>query len=276
MTPAPSGGVPATVAHATAFPGRILAQLLYALEYMGGVIQLGLHTFRAVVKPPYDFNAILDQIQQRIGIDSMSVATLTAVFSSMVMTVQFAVQLARFGAKDYVSAVVSISLVRELGPVLAALMVGGRVGAGIAAELGSMTVTEQVDAIRSMGADPVKKLVVPRVVAAIIVLPLLTAFADALGIIGGMVVAQVAEGVNMTYFFNSTDHPGHGGRCHRWPHQDPVLRTLDQPHRLLSRAGDHRGTEGVGESTTRTVVITSVVTLVGDFVLTSILLSFGL
>jgi phospholipid/cholesterol/gamma-HCH transport system permease protein len=267
--------VPATVAHATAFPGRILAQLLYALEYMGGVIQLGLHTFRAVVKPPYDFNAILDQIQ-RIGIDSMSVATLTAVFSSMVMTVQFAVQLARFGAKDYVSAVVSISLVRELGPVLAALMVGGRVGAGIAAELGSMTVTEQVDAIRSMGADPVKKLVVPRVVAAIIVLPLLTAFADALGIIGGMVVAQVAEGVNMTYFFNSlitqvTVADVTGG----------LTKTLFFGLWISLIAcyqglATTNGTEGVGESTTRTVVITSVVTLVGDFVLTSILLSFGL
>jgi len=256
-------------------PGSFASRVLYFLDYLGGVVQLGLRTFRLAFKAPYDLGAILDQVV-RIGIESMSVATLTAIFSSMVITVQFAVQLARFGAKDYVSSVVAISLVRELGPVLTALMVGGRVGAGIAAELGSMTVTEQVDAIRSMGADPVKKLVVPRVLAAIVVLPLLTIFADVLGVVGAMGIAKLAEGVNVTFFFNSvieqvTVADVIGG----------LTKTLFFGLSISLIAcyqglATTNGTEGVGASTTRTVVITSVTTLIGDFILTSILLSFGL
>jgi phospholipid/cholesterol/gamma-HCH transport system permease protein len=271
-----SGGAePGVVEEALELPGKFVTRILLFLEYLGGVIQLGLRTFRLAFKAPHDLGAIQDQVV-RIGLDSMSVATLTAIFSSLVITVQFAVQLARFGAKDYVSSVVAISLVRELGPVLTALMVGGRVGAGIAAELGSMTVTEQVDAIRSMGADPVKKLVVPRVLAAIVVLPLLTIFADVLGVLGAMGIAQVAEGVNVTFFFNSvieqvTVADVMGG----------LIKTLFFGLSISLIAcyqglATTNGTEGVGESTTRTVVITSVATLIGDFILTSILLSFGL
>ena len=116
---------------------------------------------------------------------------------------EFGVQLARFGAREYVGNVVSLSLVRELGPVMTALMVGGRVGAGIAAELGSMAVTEQLDAIRSMGADPAKKLVFPRVLATVLVLPMLTTFADILGVMGAMVVAKIEYGINHVYFVNA-------------------------------------------------------------------------
>ncbi len=131
-----------------------------------------------------------EQIDE-IGLASLSVATLTAIFSSMVMSVQFAVQMGRFGAKAWVGNVVALSLVRELGPVLTARMVGGRVGAGILQRpsIGSMNVTEQVDALRSMGADPVEVAGGARgFLAAILVLPLLTAFADALGIVGSMLI----------------------------------------------------------------------------------------
>src|SRR6185295_4446900 len=137
------------------------------------------------VRPPFNLREIGRQVEA-IGYRSLSVVVLTAVFSSMVMTVQFAVQMARFGAREYVSNVVSLSLVRELGPVLTALMVGGRVGAGIAAELGSMSVTEQIDAMRAMGADPVRELVVPRVLASALALPLCTVVANVLGIAGAM------------------------------------------------------------------------------------------
>lgn len=245
------------------------------LTYLGGVGSLAGQALSRSLRGPFDLGALAAQIDA-IGIRSVSVAVLTAVFSSMVMTVQFAVQLSRFGAKEYVSSVVSVSLVRELGPVLTALMVGGRVGAGIAAELGSMAVTEQVDAIRSLGADPVRKLVVPRMWAAIIVLPLLTTLADVLGVLGAMVVARLDSGVNMTFFLTTTltsvkleDFVGGLIKTVFFGFFISIIAC----YQGLSTRG---GTEGVGRSTTRTVVITSIVTLVSDFILTSILLELGL
>jgi phospholipid/cholesterol/gamma-HCH transport system permease protein len=253
----------------------MIALVERALAGARAVSDLSIRALHSVTADKLAIEETFDQIEA-IGQKSIAVAVLTAIFSSMVMTVQFAVQLGRFGAKEYVGTIVSLSLVRELGPVLTALMVGGRVGAGIAAEIGSMNVTEQVDAIRAMGADPVRKLVVPRVLACIIVLPLLTSLSNLLGVLGAMVVAFLVSGVNMPYFLNATLHAVQitdvmGG----------LVKTLFfgffisiiACHQGLTTTG---GTEGVGQSTTRTVVITSVVTLVSDFVLTSILLQLGL
>jgi len=245
------------------------------LEQLGGITELGLRTLRLAVRGRIPGQALIDQIDE-IGLASLMVATLTAIFSSMVMSVQFAVQMGRFGAKDWVGNVVALSLTRELGPVLTALMVGGRVGAGIAAELGSMAVTEQVDALRSIGADPVETLVVPRVIAAIIVMPLLTAFADALGIIGAMVITWVTSDVNMTYFFNAMvqsvgTNDFLGGLVKTLFFG--LLIGLIACYQGLTTTG---GTEGVGRATTRTVVVASISVLISDFILTNILLSFGL
>ena len=139
------------------------------LSMVGGVSELSAQACARAVQRPWLIPGLSTQIVN-IGLRSISIVILTAVFSAMVMTVQFALQLARFGAKGWVGTVIGVSLARELAPVLTALTVGGRVGAGIAAELGSMTVTEQVEAMRALGADPVKKLVVPRVLAAMLVL----------------------------------------------------------------------------------------------------------
>jgi phospholipid/cholesterol/gamma-HCH transport system permease protein len=246
-----------------------------ALEELGGVAELGSRALRLTLRGRIDMRALVEQIDE-IGLASLSVATLTAIFSSMVMSVQFAVQMGRFGAKDWVGNVVALSLVRELGPVLTALMVGGRVGAGIAAELGSMNVTEQVDALRSMGADPVETLVVPRVLAAIVALPLLTAFADALGIVGSMFITRVTSDINMTYFFSAmvravgiNDYAGGLVKTLFFG----LLIGLIACYQGLTTEG---GTEGVGRATTRTVVIASISVLISDFILTNILLSFGL
>lgn len=245
------------------------------LGALGGISILGAQTVRRSFHRRFSVGALVYQIES-IGLLSVPIAVLTAVFSSMVMTVQFAVQMARFGVKEYVSSVVSLSLVRELGPALTALLVGGRVGAGIAAELGSMRVTEQVDAIRAMGADPVRKLVVPRVLATTLVLPLLTILADILGVLGAMVIARVDSDVGMRLFMEST------------------LRSVtleDFLHGLIKTVffgfllgviacykglNTTNGTEGVGRATTETVVITSLTTLCADFILTNILLGFGI
>ena len=244
-------------------------------ESAGAVALLGGRTLRAALRRPWSLGAVGTQIEV-MGYRSLSVVVLTAVFSSMVMTVQFAVQMARFGAKEYVGNVVSLSLVRELGPVLTALMVGGRVGAGIAAELGSMSVTEQIDAMRAMGADPVKELVVPRVVAGAIALPLLTVVADVLGVLGAMGIARFDSQIDTTYFLHATlravtlnDLVGGLIKTVFFG----VAIALIACHRGLATRG---GTEGVGRATTEAVVVTSITTLVADFLLTKTLLELGL
>jgi phospholipid/cholesterol/gamma-HCH transport system permease protein len=218
---------------------------------------------------------LIEQLEH-IGVRSLAVVVLTAVFSSLVMTVQFAVQLSRFGAKEYVGNVVALSLVRELGPVLTALMVGGRVGAGITAEIGSMAVTEQLDAMRSMCADPIQRLVVPRVLAAAIALPLLTILADLLGVFAATLIAALDTNVSLSFFYSSitavvqiSDVVGGLIKTVFFG----ALIALIACHRGLHTRG---GRQGVGAATSRTVVVTSITTLIADFLLTKTLLAFGL
>ncbi len=126
-----------------------------------------------------------------LGVGSLAIVCLTGLFTGMVLTVQSAATLDAFGARPYAGRMVSLSMIRELGPVLTSLMVAGRVGSGMAAELGSMVVTEQIEAMRSLGTDPLRKLVTPRMVAAIIMLPILTILADAVGLAGWIFCGSV-------------------------------------------------------------------------------------
>jgi phospholipid/cholesterol/gamma-HCH transport system permease protein len=209
----------------------------------------------------------------QIGLRSSTIALLTAVFSAMVITVQFALQLARFGARGWVGSVVGVTLARELGPVMTALMVGGRVGAGITAELGSMAVTEQLDAIRALGADPVRKLVVPRVLASMLVMPLMTSMSVVLGVAGGAAIASLDAGQSFTHFFR--------GAWHAITMSDFLsglsktvffgfnVAIISCQLGLETRGG----TEGVGRATTKAVVVSSVITLISDFVLTKFILT---
>jgi len=153
---------------------------------------------------------------EQIGVRSLGVAGITTVFTGMVLALQTALSLPSLGIKYYIGAVVSKSLVRELGPVLTALIVGGRIGSGMTAEIGTMQVTEQIDALRSMAADPVKKLVVPKLVASLIMLPALTILGDALGILGGLVVATTSLGLPAgPGRFECGDHAPPGARDRR-------------------------------------------------------------
>jgi phospholipid/cholesterol/gamma-HCH transport system permease protein len=148
---------------------------------------------------PIYVKEIFEQLYQ-IGYKSLPIVTLTAIFTGMVVAFQTGTEMSRFGAKAYIGSVVAISLVRELGPVLTALVVAGRVGAGITAELGSMQVTDQINAMRAMATDPYKKLVVTRVLALLIILPILVIFADVLGIIGGAFIASTNLNVGMEMY----------------------------------------------------------------------------
>jgi phospholipid/cholesterol/gamma-HCH transport system permease protein len=245
-----------------------------ALDSLGGLATLAAAAGARLARRPFELSALVEQLEA-MGTRSISVAALTAVFSCMVMTAQFTFQMTRFGAQDYVGVVVSLSQVRELGPVLTALIVGGRIGAGITAELGAMQVTEQIDAMRSMGADPVRKLVLPRILAGAVLLPILTAGADLVGIGASMLMARIQAGVTFARSYQivsrsvtTADLLGGLGKTVFFG----AVITLIACYQGLNATG---GTEGVGRATTRAVVLTSVATLVGEFVLTKILLLFG-
>ncbi len=251
-----------------------MSQVLLLLGHMGAVARLTGRTFSELVKPPYEMPLLIDQMDQA-GIGSWSIAVLTALFTGAVMAIQFAVGLEPYGASLYTGKLVSLGIVKELGPTLTAVLVGGRVGAGFTAEIGSMNVTEQVDAISALGADPVRKLVVPRVVACLIMLPLLTLLADFVGLFGGMLVTMDEVGVTWRFYV------------------DQVIETLDLGDLMhgLSKSlffgyfisiigcyvglNTRGGTEGVGQATTRTVVAISITVLVSNFMLTKLFFSLA-
>ena len=207
---------------------------------------------------------------EQIGVRSLGVAAVTTLFTGMVLALQTALSLPALGVKYYIGSVVSKSLVRELGPVLTALIVGGRIGSGMTAEIGTMKVTEQIDALRSMAADPVKKLVVPKLVATLVMLPALTILGDALGILGGLIVAilharpdarpllndvlatlslgDVFSGIGKSFFF-------------------AYFIAIVGCYNGLNTTG---GADGVGRATTNTVVLAAILVLVSDFFLTKL------
>jgi len=255
-------------------PSRLSQSVTDALETLGAIGLLSARTGREAVRRPFELRSLFQQMES-IGVRSMSVVFLTAVFSSMVITVQFSVQLARFGAKEWAGNVVGVTLARELGPVLTALMVGGRVGAGIAAELGSMAVTEQIDAVRALGADPVRKLVVPRMLAILLVMPLMTSMAVVIGTIAGGGIAALDPDVHLSYFINAalrattvSDFLSGLAKSLFFAFNIAVVAC----HFGMNTRG---GTVGVGQATTKTVVTSSVITLVSDFFLTKLFIAIG-
>jgi phospholipid/cholesterol/gamma-HCH transport system permease protein len=225
-----------------------------------------------------------DTVQQMdaIGVGSLGIVLLTGFFTGMVLALQSSVQLATFGATIYIGRLVAGSMIRELGPVLAGLMVAGRVGSGIAAQLGSMKVTEQIDALNTLGTDPIKKLVTPRVLAALIMVPTLTVVNDFAGILGGSIIARIYVGIPASQYWRTVfEQMISGGFTLRVIPND-LVQGLVKPFvfgGIISLVGCHfglkttGGTEGVGTATTRTVVTASILILVTDYFLTQLLLA---
>jgi phospholipid/cholesterol/gamma-HCH transport system permease protein len=202
-----------------------------------------------------------------IGVGSLTIILLTGFFTGGVLTLQTFPTLQFYGAQSQTGRLVAISLVRELGPVLCALMVTGRVGSAIAAELGSMTASQQIDAMRALGTDPIKKLVAPRLIALMLTLPLLTVVADVMGIGGGGLAATSLYGLSMNEFVTSvrdgiTSSDIIGGVIK--PICFAVIIGSIACYKGLSTEG---GTVGVGRSTTRAVVTASIVVIITDFFL---------
>ncbi|HEY6880172.1 MAG TPA: ABC transporter permease [Polyangiales bacterium] len=248
-----------------------MAGLRELLRLLGGAALLTGRVFGRGLSR-FEYGEFARQVVQ-IGWRSTTIALLTSLFSAMVITVQFALQLARFGARGWVGSVVGVTLARELGPVMTALMVGGRVGAGITAELGSMAVTEQIDAIRVLGADPVRKLVAPRVIASMVVLPLMTSMSVVLGVIGGAAIASLDAGQSFMHFFHAAWHA-----TTMSDFLSGLSKTIFFGYNVAIIACQlgletRGGTEGVGRATTKSVVVSSVITLISDFVLTKFILT---
>jgi len=246
-------------------------RVIGAVEGFGEFSLLAVRTLRAGTRPRFPWRATLEQFEV-IAVRSTPIVGLTALFTGMVLALQTAFALSRFGAKPYVGSIVGLAIVRELGPVLAALMVGGRVGAGIASELGSMTVTEQVDAIRAMGADPVQKLVLPRVLAATIGLPMLTASAIVLGVFGGLVVADLQYAITPNFYLQTVTTTVTIGDFFAGVTKTFFFGWIIAMVGCFAGLSTTGGTEGVGRATTRAVVASSIGVLVSDFFLTKLLL----
>lgn len=250
---------------------RIGDRVVTYCDFFGGVSFLAFETIICMLRKPLQGRLVLSQVYH-IGFRSLSLTNLVAIFTGMVLALQFIVGLERFGLELYAGQVVGIAITRELGPVLTAIMVAARVGSGIAAELGSMKVTEQILAIQALGADPIQKLVVPRVLVTTLLTPVLTIFADVVGVLGGMVVTSLETGISAQFYL------------------DQVLRTVTMQdflsgigktfffgfligiiscHRGLNAT---RGTQGVGLATTRSVVLCSMAVFVADYFLTKLFL----
>lgn len=244
-----------------------------AIKEVQDISFLAAKSFGGAFRRPYYIRDLLVQMDS-IGVGSVSVVMLTGFFTGAVLALQTSKTLSAFGAKGLTGQLVSISLVRELGPVLAALMIAGRVGSGMASELGSMVVTEQINAMRALGTDPIKKLVIPRVLATVTMLPVLTIIADGVGVVGGLAISYfVLQLSALTYLHNAWD----------------ALRLIDILGGLLkplifgmiiSLVGCHcglrtyGGTQGVGRSTTQSVVAASILILLFDLFLTRFILAY--
>jgi phospholipid/cholesterol/gamma-HCH transport system permease protein len=221
-------------------------------------------------RPPYDLRELLRQMV-RVGVDSVPVVLLTALFTGMVLALQTFSTLKRFNAEAFVGSLVALSMVRELSPVIASLLIAGRCGSAMGAEIGTMRVTEQIDALEVLATDPVHYLMVPRVWATVLMLPLLIVLGDVIGIAGGYAISVFYFGANPVTYVDNT---------FRFMDLDDLFSGLIKAAvfgLIIAVVGCQKGfytrggAEGVGQATTRAVVLASIAILVSDFFLTKIL-----
>ncbi|MHB8639577.1 MAG: MlaE family ABC transporter permease [Candidatus Acidiferrales bacterium] len=256
-TPSPVAGL------SNALKGKILA--LQSYSYLVG------DAVGKIFTAPHYPQDVIEQMDA-IGIGSLPIILLTGFFIGGVMVLNTAAQFQRFGETALTGDTVAIALVRELGPTIAGLLLTGRNGSLIASELGSMVVTEQVDAMRALGTDPVRKLVVPRLIATVLVLPLLTAVADLVGLIGGFIVAHFTLGLSSVEFWNRAVQALDFGDLVMGLAKPVMFAIIIATVACFYGLRTRGGTQGVGRATTTAVVVASVAILVSDFFLGKLLL----
>lgn len=251
------------------FFSKLAQRAMNFLVHLGQIGRMTRETFAAMFQRPFELQSTIYQMEQ-LGIRSLGIACATALFTGMVMAVQFAFGLQKFGGMEYTGRVIGLSFSRELAPTLTAVIVGGRIGSGIAAEVGSMAVTEQIDAIRALGADPMKKLVLPRLISCVIVMPVLGALALVIGFSGAMIICDWQFGIPWGFFLRSAlgsmNFRDFWMGLMKCPFFGAIIALVGCHFGMITRGG----TEGVGQSTTRAVVGVSISILIADFVLTKL------
>jgi len=240
------------------------------VEEFGKVMLLLLSAIAWMVRPPYRFHEIFKQMEF-VGVNSLPVVAITGAFTGMVLAIQTYYGFRMFGGESLVGVTVALSMTRELGPAITALMVTGRAGSAMAAELGTMRVTEQIDALYAMSVNPVQYLIMPRIIAGIVMLPLLTIVSDFIGVVGGYFVgvemlkinsgifmARIVEFVDLNDIFNGLAKSTVFG----------LILSLVGCYKGFYTSG---GAAGVGRATTQSVVISSVSILISDYFLTAVM-----
>ncbi|MBZ4672599.1 ABC transporter permease [Deferribacterales bacterium Es71-Z0220] len=245
--------------------GTPFANLIYG---SGRMFLLFIETLIWAFKPPFRFKLLLKQVEF-IGINSLSVVILTGTFTGMVFAFQSYIGFSKFGAEYMVGTVVALGMARELGPVLSAIMVAARAGSAITAELGTMRVTEQIDALYSLAVEPVQYLILPRIIAGLIVMPILNAVAVFCGTIGGYFVGVNILGINKTLYLQNMYRYVDVGDFYNGMIKALVFGLI------LTLVGSYKGfytkggAAGVGQATTESVVLSCVLILVFDYILTA-------
>jgi phospholipid/cholesterol/gamma-HCH transport system permease protein len=246
---------------------------LNVLRHLGAATLLAVRCGAALRRRPFELREVVRQIEL-LGVRSLGLVIVTSVMIGMVMGTQFAYGLSRFGGIEYLGRMVGTGFARELAPGLMAIIVGSRIGAGITAELGAMAVTEQLDAIRALGADPVKKLVLPRVLAAMVVLPIVGTFAFVLGVLGAMFAVDAQFDLPAAFFYRTA--------LDELVVRDYLMGALKTPMfgfliALIScylGLETRGGTAGVGRATTYCVVATAIAILISDLLMTTLTIAF--
>jgi len=248
--------------------------MLKIFETLGQLILLTGEIFTCLFTRKPELRAWVIQFYY-LGVNSLSIACITALFTGMVLALQAAFALSSFGAELFVGDLVSLSIVRELGPVLTALLVGGRVGAGITAELGSMKITQQLDAMRAMATNPVYKLVIPRLAACVLCLPILTIIANFLGVMGGMFLAAYELNIEGPFYLARVQQALDLGDIFSGIGKAVFFGFFIGIISCNNGMRVEGGADGVGMATTQTVVTASIVILISDFFLTKFFFMLG-
>jgi phospholipid/cholesterol/gamma-HCH transport system permease protein len=234
--------------------------------------RLQVQTVQGVFSRPFYFHDVVEQFDL-IGIGSLTVVLLTGFFTGAVLALQTGATLDQFGARPFVGRLVSASMIKELGPVLTGLMLAGRIGSGIAAELGSMVVTDQINALRALGTDPVRKLVVPRVLAGVFMAPVLTIISDTVGILGGWLIAVYQLRVASSLYWTSITDVLYLQDTWMGLIKPVILGYVIVTTGCYVGLRTTGGTQGVGRSTTQAVVAASVAVIAVDFFVTRLLIT---
>ena len=247
------------------FGRRVMAML----SFLGGFTNLVAQTFYWMFVPPYKHHRVWEQAK-RAGVDSLPIVSLIGFFIGMIMAFQTAYLMQRLGSEMYIATIVALSLVRELGPIITSLVVAGRVGAAITAEIGSMQVTEQIDALETMATNPVKYLVVPRLIALSLMLPILTLYADIIGILGGWFICVFKMGIPSRLYMNITFDALLFKDLFTGLSKTIIFGMIIAFVSCYEGFNVEGGAEGVGRATTRSVVWSFILIITADCFFTAL------